>query len=210
MAWERDTAKKYLGIDPLDDTKDEQIDTAMAYTLSSIELRLGRGLLRTREIVRYVNVTDCCKIQFSRYPIIEVFDIDHGGVPADLLVHHELGWIEHLSLGPKKSIEIDYEAGFNELPPDLERAMWSAFMVAWNDTDPVTGGPPEEGGEATEGKVKSFTVFDGFRLDYQSDPSGTPGTADAADEKIWGWLSPWAGTLSFYRHGPSGAGLGVA
>lgn len=210
MAWNRDTAKQYLGIPEEDTSQDDAIDAAMNYTLAAVEVRLARGLFRERHIVRFLH-TKCQVIQLPRPPIVEVFDIVGMGLPQDLLVHHEIGSIEHPMLANQRTVEIDYEGGFSELPLDLERTLWQAFLAYWASLDPTTGGPPADGGEGDQ-DISRLTVFDAFSINYESSRamSGTAATLEAEGEHYWGWLAPWSDVLSLYRFGPAGVELGMA
>ena len=212
MAWDLATAKIYLKIDPADTSKDAQIEGVMDYVLSSIETALQRGLFFLRQTVRFQYV-DVNRLYLPRYPIATVFAIRDGNdnEVEDFTVHSRTGWVQMLRI-PASPIEVDFDGGFQILPPDLERAMWEAFMDVWSRTDQDTGGPPESGGTVVQGSgdVKSLTVFDSFKVDYDVGATAlSSNTGLAQDQYDWGWLSPWAATLAFYRS-EDGTGLGIA
>lgn len=210
MSWNLETAKKYLDLES-DDTKDEYITDVMTITLQAIETALARKLLLQRNTVRFFK-TRSESLPLSPYPITEVFDINGEGVPSDLLIHHENGIIEHPTLACKKTLDVDFEGGYDPLPSDLERVMWDAFMLLWSNTNQTTGGPPETGSGIVSGSgdVKSLTVFDGFKMDFDVGVTNTSSdTSLASQQADWGWLAPWASTLSMYRSDYGVGGIGV-
>lgn len=207
MAWDLATAKIYLKIDPADTSKDTQIEGVMNYVLRSVESVLQRGLFFLRQTVRY-HYLDVRRLYLPRYPVANVFEVRDGNDNvidvADYEIHSRVGWLQLLRI-PASPLEVDYDGGYQILPEDLERAMWEAFMDAWGRTDSATGGPLETGGgAAAAGGVKGLTVFDGFRVDYD-----TNAVVPAQDHATWGWLAPWAGILGFYRS-EHGTELGIA
>lgn len=211
MAWDLDTAKELLGIDPGDTTQDANVQRAMDVTLNAVETRLGRQLLRARETVRFISPPGCCDIQVTRFPIIEVYTVNDAPLPDACEIHHTVGAIYCPAIAQDREVIIDYEGGYDPLPPELENVMWSAFVDHWSGLDPATGGPPVEE-VAGEQSVKSVTVFDGFKVDYatSSTSSSSQGSYTGTTYVDWGWLEPWSDTLSYYRHGQYGTGLGFA
>lgn len=210
MAWNLETAKVYLEIDPGDASQDDIIQQVMDYTQKSLETLLARELILGRHTVQFQHTPGSGVLILPKPPITEVFTINGGQVPQDMLVHNDVGTIEHCSFACQRTLEVDFEGGFDPLPADLERAMWGAFLAAWAGTDQTTGAPEAGSGVITgSGDVKSLTVFDGFKVDYDV---GTTSTSDNSgdDSTDWGWLAPWASTFAQYRFGPAGAGLGIA
>ena len=207
MAWNLETARTYLKIDPGDTSNDVVIQQTLDRVLASVETLLGRYLLRRRETIVFRNVVSPKTVQVQRYPI----QVVHRCVGAGSIdVNREHGTITFIN-GTCGDVSLDIEGGYEPMPLDLEFSLWSAFMVAWAATDQTTGGPAESATVAAgSGEVKSLLIYDAFRVDYDvgntnSDDSG------ASDEQSWGWLAPWASTLSMYRGGPSGTGgLGIA
>lgn len=196
MAWDLATAKQYLGIAPADESQDAAITVVMAFTLASIEKALARKLLELRERITLYDVV-LPRVFLPRYPVTEVHTVD-GVVPdSEWVVNPSSGYVQVTSDGYYKTLSVDYTGGFDPLPADLERAMWSAFMAAWAQTDGMTGGPSAT---ADSGAVKSLTVFDAFKVDYDT------GAAFGDWHARWGWLAPWALTFELYR---SDAAMGV-
>ena len=219
MAWDLITAKQYLSIPAADTTQDANIQVVLNRVLATVETLLQRKLFLAREIVKFYHLNDR-KVLLPRYPIVNVFSIN-GVTSQTWLVHHRNGWVDLCTTNVAAGkcggeIAIDYEGGYGTLPPDLEGALWEIFMLAWSGIDPNTGGPSQSGGLAVvqgSGDVKSLTVFDAFKVDYDvgTSVSGSSSSSDSlTDEKaLWGWLAPWATVLSFYRS-EQGVGLGIA
>ena len=206
MAWNLETARTYLKIDPGDTSKDAVIQQTLDRVLASVETALGRYLLRRRENIVFRGVVSPKTVQVQRYPI----RIIHRCVGAgDRDINHEHGTITFIN-GTCGDVFLDMEGGYEPMPVDLEYAMWQAFLVAWAATDQDTGGPAEDAPTAGDPDVKSLTLYDAFKVDYQVDSSVTSQSL-AEEEAAWGWLFPWSSTLAMYRSGPSGAGgLGLA
>lgn len=218
MAWTLAQAKIYLGSDDPDTPAgDLVIQQVLDETLASLENLLGRKLLLNRETVRFLHVSGT-KLLLPRFPIKQIHSISGGatlpgtGWPTDLDVQYSVGWIGSGTFPGQRSIEVDYEGGYEALPMDLERDMWSAFLTLYNDTDPLTAAPPKAG-EATvvagTGDVSSITVADFGTVKY--DVGATVAAADSAasGSADWGWLATWYPTFQRYRAGTSGVGLGV-
>jgi hypothetical protein len=91
--------------------------------------------------------------------------------------------------------------------------MQEAFVTSWNNSQDSTGLPPSTGGGGVitgSGDVKSVTVYDAFKLDYDVGATAVGGETSAQEATdLWGWLSPWQTVLSHYRSGLSGTNLGV-
>ncbi len=215
MPWTLDQAKVYLEISPGDTSKDVLIQGVMDTTLLEVETKLQRGLFLARTTARFYDV-DYRKILLPRYPITQVWGINGSPTPSGLIVHYHTGWLEWPDCLNTDYIEVDYEGGYASLPLDLERALWSAFLTLWGNTDETTGAPGvgDGGGVVTPGSgdVKDVTVFDAFKISYDVGSSTSSAEALdslAQDQVDWGWLSPWAGTLAFYRS-EMGTGLGMA
>ena len=209
MAWDIATARLYLG-EPTDPPSDAMIQSAMDYVLASIELRLGRELLE-QQVTHTEQNPRRGEIIVSRYPVVSVDEVDGGAVPTDITVIPDQGILQYIEWVSGQPVTLLYTGGYDPLPPDLERVLWEAFAVAWAGTNPDTGGPTEGAVEDAVGAgVKSLTVFDAFRLDYQDTSASLSAGAGPSDQELWGWLSPWSATLSFYRSGPEGSGLGIA
>lgn len=220
MAWDLATAKKYLGLtgDPTDPA-DADIQAVMDTTLATVETHLGRKLLRGREVHKEQHVTGnqifCYRYPIERIDLLdgEVFDDTHPDFTQVGFFSGE-GIIFGTYFPGQEVIDIEYTGGYDPLPLDLERVLWEAFMALWSATDAATGGPPESGTGLVggSGDMKSITVFDAFKIDYDVGVTAAGGSSDGSvtDDNYWGWLAPWAAVLSFYRRGFAGNGLGIA
>ena len=205
MAWNLETARTYLKIDPGDTSNDVVIQQTLDRVLVSVETLLGRYLLRRRETIVFRGVVSPKTVQVQRYPIQVVHRCTGAG---DFSVHREHGTITFIN-GTCGDVSLDIEGGYEPMPLDLEFVMWGAFMYAWQSVDTTTGGPPADQVVTTgSGEVKSLLIYDAFKVDY--DVGNTTSDDSGSVEEDWGWLAPWASTLSMYRGGPSGTGLGLA
>jgi hypothetical protein len=220
MSWDLATAKAYLGADDPDTPEgDLIIQQVMDETLSSVEAMLGRKLILTRETVRFLNV-DSTMLLMPRFPIRQVHAVDMNGLeppgiafnaPDSYVVQTKTGWIESTYFPGRPVVTVDYEGGYAVLPADLERAMWSAFLTLYADTDPLTGAPPAGAGStvvAGSGEVSSVTIADFGTVKYDV-ASSVASESAAASSAAWGWLAPWYTTFQRYRAGQAGVGLGV-
>lgn len=212
MSWDLETAKIYLGIDPGDETKDDQIQGILDYTLKAVETLLQRKLLFARETVKFLRPRGDT-ILLPRWPVDTIVAINDADPPVDMEINEATGYIRDPGFSGEKEISVEYDGGYDPLPTDLERVLWEAFMTAWGNTDAETGGPagPGTGVIAGSGDVKSLTVFDAFKMDYDV---GTTSTGDGQSSLIsqqssWGWLAPWAAILEMYRGEFGTGGLGV-
>jgi hypothetical protein len=194
MPWDLETARAVAGIAPGDTTHDEALQSVMDFVISDLEARLGRGILLMRTTERYYNV-NTRELCLYRYPIRQVFS------PDCRIVYRNAGWIEPEEY--QDIIDVDYEGGFDPVPPNLLGAMWEAFLLRWESVDQTTGLPVPGGGATViqgSGDISSVTV-DGMtiRYDVGASVSGDSGSVSAALQADWGWLAPWASILSIYR-----------
>lgn len=222
MAWTLAQAKIYLGPkDPDTPEGDIIIQQVLDETLEALETVLGRQLLLAREVVRFLLVTSDT-VMVPRFPIKEIHAISSTGLfppavaqepfPGGVNVQFAVGWIQSPTFAGQREVSVDYEGGFDPLPADLERAMWSAFLTLYDDTDPVTGAPPVAGGStivAGSGDVSSVTIADFGTVKYDVGSAVSAAQTGDLSEADWGWLQPWASTFQFYRAGQAGTGLGV-
>lgn len=185
MAWTLEEAKKQLGITGSD--QDALIQQVLDETLSTVELYLNRRLMHAREVLQLTDVY-LPYLYVPRYPIETVHAID-GEAVADMRIDAAQGWID---LGGRTGdLEVDYEGGYETLPPELERMLWQIFHSAWRATDPETSAP-----QAALGAVSSVTLQDFGTVRF-----GVPtGSAEAGEGvNAWGSLAPWATLLAKYR-----------
>ena len=221
MAWTLAQAKIYLGADDPDTPEgDLVIQQVLDETIADLESKLGRQLLLARETVRFLQVTDET-ILMPRFPIKKVHAVDMNGLNPpgmvfnganDYYVMARTGWIRSPYFVGQNEVLIDYEGGYEVLPVDLERAMWSAFLTLYADTDSTTGAPPAGSGTtvvAGSGEISSVTIPDFATVKYDVGSTVASSSA-AADSAAWGWLAPWYTTFQRYRAGQAGVGLGIA
>ena len=205
--WDLTTAKTVLKIVSTDTTQDVAIQKDMDYVLATVEKLLGRGLLLARQTDTFYNV-DTKKILLSRYPIRRVYTINGKITSNDLVIHHRVGWIETYGAyysGQGRTVCVDYEGGFGNLPDDLESTLWEAMQTVWKNSDHATGArlPGSVGTTvAGSGDVSRLSLADFGSVAFDVGSSVVGGDAvnlSAAQQAKYGWLSPWAYILETYR-----------
>ena len=222
MPWTLSRAKASLSI--AGTANDAAITELMNTVIGTVEDYLGRALLFKRETITFWQV-DNSKIFLPRFPIRRVIAINgNTTIPNDFTVHHRTGWVsfECSSLfnfvGCGRSVSIEYEGGYdiNNLPDSLEKVLWEIFLQWWGNSNQTIGGPAVGAGPtvtAGSGDLKSLTVYDGFKLDYDVGATVTGGASNISSSgstiDTWGELAPWASMLSIYRS-EHGVGLGFA
>ena len=200
MAWDVTTAKTVLGIDAGDTSKDVAIQQALDVVMSTVEKAVGRGLLYARETV-YLP-TRLRTVLLPRYPVAVVHS------PAIEFMHKngQNGIVVLANAGTEPQTVVDYEGGYDPLPVDLEQAMWEIFLFVWTTINTTTGFPSESsGGAATivqgTGEVSrvSLADFGSISFDVGATVASSSYDITAATRAEWGWLSPWAWVLKYYR-----------
>ena len=193
MGWDLATARAAVGLAAGDTSKDVALQRVMDVVMAEAEGRLERGLLSRRVVERF-HCVQRTPIFLTRYPVSAI----HSPINA-AEIHYREGWISGLC----GDFSVDYTGGFEELPSDLEYALWGAFLTIWAAVDPVTGLPTLAGAALIQGSgdVKSLTVFDAYRVDYDvGTSSASSGSDDGRSAQAnWGFLAPWATTLERYK-----------
>ena len=221
MPWTLSRAKASLSITGT--ANDVAITELMDTVIGTVEDFLGRGILFNRETISFRYV-DNNKILLPRFPIKRVITINGNPVSNSLMIHHRTGWISlecsniYSPVGCGRSVCVEYEGGYdiNSLPDSLEKVLWEIFLQWWGNSNQIIGGPKIGAGPtvtAGTGDLKSLTVFDGFKLDYDVGATVTGGSSSINSSgsviDMWGELAPWAPVLSIYRS-EHGVGLGFA
>jgi len=198
MAWTIERAREVAGI--ADDTYDDALQLTMDIILAEAEGKLERGLL-LMEVTEDFFDLDYCRLYLPRYPVVEVAS------PTVTRLNKVRGWIEGWgSAVVNCKLTVQWTGGYDpaELPADLEAALWGAFLARWNNVDPDTGGLIASSVAAQgTGEVKSLTVFDAYKVDYDIGGSGASFAAET--QNFWGIFAPWADTMIRYRRNVGGA-----
>jgi len=152
MAWNLETAKTRLGIEPGDMSKDTQIQAAMDTALSLCEKYCDRFFLQASETETFYH-TSTNVFQLKRFPIVSV---SKGGDGAK--VYQERGYLEFSRYVIEEEVEVEYLGGYSELPADLEMALWLAFDNTYKELAP--------GGGGLSGGLKKLQITGVGSIDY--------------------------------------------
>jgi hypothetical protein len=195
--WNLATARAQAKLTVGDTSKDTALTMVMRVVEAQLENLLERGLFIRRVVgERYLHVNSR-RIYLFRYPIQSVQS------PSNVTIHYRNGWLEGYT--GTDELLVTYTGGIGTpttLPDDLEFAMWGAFAFIWSRADPNTGLSAVGSGD-----VKSLTVFDAYKIDYDVGTSGSSAGASrgASAPEYWGDLAPWSNILMRYRRNVGGA-----
>jgi hypothetical protein len=183
MTWNLETAKKRLGIPDDDDSKDADINGAMATSTALAETYCDRHIREVTLSADFDNVTRRT-ILLRAFPVKAIARITRnpGGDmaedigPAEYVLNKTTGAVT----GPFSSrvLTIDYTGGYDvyTMPPELEFALWLLFDAVWFSTP---GAGASTGSTDDTGPIKSFTI-NGVRMDYATDSASSGGGAGDA------------------------------
>jgi hypothetical protein len=198
MAWDTATARARVGLAADDASKDVPLAAAMATALALAERYTDRRFLFRENDVAHVVELNSRHLHLYRWPLVQVKTVEQ--VKPDGSVTLQTGWTAQLETGvvtlqgwwmhAAGEVRVTFDGGYqpDELPADLEAALWLIFDEVWATT-PGMGLPAGAGGPAHP--VRSFAI-DGMSIGY--DTSARDGGA------AHGAVPAWAiSTLDFYR-----------
>lgn len=137
------------------------MDTAMAVA----ERYCDRGIAHKQEVVKYYDIEQDY-IQLPRYPVqsIDSWDTGRNGETYKHL-HRSAGKVMFHGQRFFEEITILYTAGYQNLPADLELAMWDIFMTLWDRFGAGAGaGAPT----IQLGAVKKKTIVGVGSIEYET------------------------------------------
>lgn len=213
-AWDKATIKEMLGIDPGDTSSDDAIDQVMAYVLSAVETALHRQLQLVRETFSISRV-EHHQVFLPRFPVLTIHEINGGdvseGLPHGWSLDTRRGRIDVTADYLGDPLDIDYEGGFDPLPPDLLRVLLEAFNTAWAASDSTTGLPDPNATTVVSGsgEVQSVSLSDFGTVRWDVAAQSASADVQAGQQANYGWLAPWASILDFYRS-EYGTDMGLA
>jgi len=214
MTWDLDQAKADLGIDPSDTSMDAAIQRQMDAVLSSVETYCDRRFLFARETAYFPAQIPLSPPQrlFSlpRYPIGQIYGTTYNGyygtgtVTANI-VQPDTGMIAVTYYGTEPyyyyenwpaNVSVDYEGGYDELPPDLEMCLWEMFQARWAATG-GTGSMANLGGAVAASGIRTVAIPNVISMAMGNGSSSSSGSGGGVS--IAGLPQAYAGTLDLYR-----------
>ena len=204
MSWDLATAKERLGI--ADASQDAAVTSALAVALAVAETYCDRKFLLEDETEEFLRANGPA-LTLRRYPLVSLTALqqlaplpvpppDVLPIPTNWKVDAGRGivytgysggpygvsgiWYAGPYAGCTNGFQLSYVGGYDpdELPADLEAALWMAFDSLWQTT-PGWGLPA---GSPTGGPVQAFGI-DGMTINYGSGQAAAPGAPVA-----WGAL----------------------
>jgi hypothetical protein len=166
------TAHSRLGL--TDASKDYYVNLGIATALAIAEKYCDRNFMQATETAKFYYVVGET-LQLSRYPITAVTSI--SGSSGSTLntnsykVNLGAGQIIFNGIAVDQELDVTYSGGYTTLPLDLELALWSIFDAIWTATPGA--GAAIGSVVSTTGKIKSVSVPDVGRIDYETSSSSS-------------------------------------
>lgn len=176
MAFDLETAKRRIGIDPTDMTQDGVIEATLSATQSIAESYCNRKFDYAEQTdVFYFQNSD--KMNLSRYPVETIISINpdrffHGQFGSGYKIHNLIGEILFYGTMVDSEITVTYTGGYKVLPADLELALWSIFDTVWPTASSTSGG-----GGVSAGDISSITIPDVGTVRFSSGSTGNAGAS---------------------------------
>ena len=136
-----DTAKGRLGIALADTSKDTVIASAMKATIAIAENYCKRKFERKLEVEMFPHFRGTA-VSLQRYPILHVDavrDNEHKSRVMKYQIDSAAGLIEFHGQTEAEYLVVEYDAGYDPLPDDLEIAFWAIFDEVYTATS-TSGG----------------------------------------------------------------------
>lgn len=211
MSWDLNTARARVGLPFDDNAQDTELTAAMSLALTMAESYCDRRFLHQADAETF-RAPFGPTLLVHRYPLRELVSVEAyppPAVPPVAPVAVPAGWSFDARrgivytfggwpgvtpvgsipapLGMGGGITLNYVGGYEELPADLEAALWFAFDAVWL----ATPGWGSQGG--TSAPVRSFSI-DGMTINYEV------GQSEARAPAAWGLLpASSVSLLHFYR-----------
>lgn len=160
MTWDIAAARARIGLVVGDTTKDVELTSAMDAALAIAESYCDRLFLDAAEVEIFVDST-AKHFQLKRFPITTINSITGDSVGAyDVDKKH--GWL-NIHVAYRRTLTVDYQAGYVVLPGDLELALWQVFDSAHGLSTSAGGG--------VSGGIKKIAVTGVGAIDYDTGAS---------------------------------------
>ncbi len=208
-----DTGRTRIKLAPTDSTKDLLITMGMNAALAIAENYCDRYFIWKKDSSTFINPTGP-RLQLKRYPITYVEYVGgldgstDSAISSDAYrVHHIHGYLtfghhhrhhNHPTLFPYhfgRDFLVKFEGGYklDELPADLELALWGIFDVVYAALDPNNAGSSASG----LGNIASINIPDVGTVSFQA--GGTAATAKVAGSAAFSQYGPFFHLLDTYR-----------
>ena len=202
MAFDLDTAKKRLGIAAEDTTQDAAITAALATALGLAEKYCDRRFMFAADTESFFQ----CRgqsVTLRRYPVKAIDSIayfpDNDLDPPDYYLAAEYGILTFKAWFMGTGLDVTYQGGYEQLPPELEAALWFIFDSVWAMTPGMGLEAGDLDGSSGSAPVKGFGI-NGVRLDYDTTAGESGATASGGDVKAHGLIPASAiAVLDLYR-----------
>ena len=207
MTWDLAQAKADLGIDAADTSKDAGIQRQMDATLAPAESYCHRKFLFARE-EEYFPAPHAELLSLQRYPLATIHEASYitgfgTGALTVQIYRPDTGiitatgfpFVEPCSdIGWYRNVSVDYEGGYppDELPADLEMALWEAFHQRWGASD---GAMAALGQAVGASGIRTVAIPQVISLTM----AGNNGSGGGGGVSIGGIAAGQAGILDYYK-----------
>lgn len=139
MTFDLASARARAGLQPNDTSKDAMLSASLGAALGLAERYCDRKFMRQSELAELVHFVGN-EAQVDRYPIVAVSSVQSDGKAITAFqVNKSAGRILFSSSVAALLLEVDYEGGYQDLPGDLEYALWLIFDGVWASMSGAAG-----------------------------------------------------------------------
>ena len=212
-------AKARVNIGALDTSKDTLLKAGLNAALAIAENYCDRFFVWKSEKVEFIEPRGP-RLQLKRYPITRVVSVGEQGDPNPTFdesmwkVHNIYGYLTrghgrynytHTSdyqWHNWRVLEVQYEGGYklDDLPADLELALWGIFDVIWNALNGSNGGGAV--GNLPAGAIASVNIPDVGSVSFTQNSAVAAANVHLAGNPLFGQYGPYFHLLDTYRDEP--------
>lgn len=216
MAFNLETARIKIGLTAVDTSKDLLLTMGLNAALAIAENYCDRYFIWKRDVARFLSPPGP-RLQLKRYPITYVQSVGEAGeAPYDsssYKVHHIHGYItrahHHHNYTHRsdyhwyhgREIEVVFEGGYkiDDLPADLELALWGIFDVVWLSLTSTSTGAV---GTLPTGAIASINIPDVGSVSFTQNSAVASANVHLAGNALFGQYGPFFHLLDSYRDEP--------
>lgn len=180
MAFDLPAARARIGLVAGDTTRDAELTLAMNVALARAERFCNRNFTRRREVREFLHFTGDTA-QLHRYPLQAVHSIETDGVvavPTGYHIHNDGGRILFDAWQRCHRLVIDYTGGYNQLPADLELALWLLFDGTLASLNP-SAGAAAAAGRVIESETHTVPDVGSHTVRYATGSAAASGMGDS-------------------------------